>query len=152
VNVTGSQFTGTLSSYCWNHKLENWANNVKTTLASSQFNALDLTHNQLVNTTVTVDATGGVSIEIAACPLRVRPASATPYTAWKCIETAVKLFRRGGNEYGHRIGSNHQKWCRLTGKRDTLKGMTRLRGVRLDALMKNAKPLLLTATNSIEAD
>jgi len=74
-----------------------------------------------------------------------------PYTAWKFIEPAVKLFRRAGNEYGHRIGSNHQKWCRLTGKRDTLKGLTRVRGVRPEALMKNAKPFLLTVANSIEA-
>lgn len=58
-------------------------------------------------------------------------------------------MRRQGNTYGHAIGEQHQTWCRWHGKRDSLKGLTRCVGVRPDAWMRNAKPLLHTAANRL---
>jgi hypothetical protein len=58
-------------------------------------------------------------------------------------------LRRQGNTYGHAIGEQHQTWCRHQGKRDSLKGLTRCMGVRPDAWMRNAKPLLYTGNNDL---
>jgi hypothetical protein len=80
----------------------------------------------------------------------IAPASSSYLSATKFIDESVKLLRRKGNRFGHAIGALYQKWCRLFDKHDSLKGLTRLRGVRTDAATKNAKPLLMSKKNSLD--
>jgi hypothetical protein len=72
-------------------------------------------------------------------------------SGWDFIDSAVKLFRRGGNAYGFAIGAKYQKWCRETKRDDASKGLTRNRGVRENAWAQNAKILLQMSLNDIAA-
>jgi hypothetical protein len=70
--------------------------------------------------------------------------------AWTLIREFTKLFRLYCNAYGHTIGQRWQFWCRLTGRRDTLKGLRRLVGTRPDAGATNARRLLETMVNGLD--
>jgi hypothetical protein len=70
--------------------------------------------------------------------------------AWTLIREFTKLFRLNGNTYGHTIGQRWQFWCRLTGRRDTLKGLRRLVGTRPDAGATNARRMLETKANGLD--
>lgn len=62
----------------------------------------------------------------------------------------MKLLRTKGNQYGYAVGVRYQEWCRWHGKRDTLKGLTRVVGVRPDAWATNAKHVLLSIRNGMD--
>jgi hypothetical protein len=80
------------------------------------------------------------------------PAAGAPISGWELIRETVKLFRTDGNEYERAVGHVYQSWCRWTGKRDRLKGLTRVVGVRPEAWAKMAKVLLLAAEQLIGKD
>ncbi len=72
-------------------------------------------------------------------------------SGWELIRKLVKLLRTKGNQYGYAVGVRYQEWCRWHGKRDALKGLTRVVGVRPDAWARNAKPILLARQHGLDA-
>jgi hypothetical protein len=80
----------------------------------------------------------------------VKAATNVLSAAWTLIREFTKLFRLNGNTYGHTIGQRWQFWCRLTGRRDTMKGLRRLVGTRPDAGATNARRVLETKANGLD--
>jgi hypothetical protein len=80
----------------------------------------------------------------------VKAATNVLSAAWTLIREFTKLFRLNGSTYGHTIGQRWQFWCRLTGRRDTLKGLRRLVGTRPDAGATNARRVLETMANGLD--
>jgi hypothetical protein len=72
-------------------------------------------------------------------------------SGWDLIRKLVKLLLTKGNQYGYAVGVRYQEWCRWHGKRDALKGLTRVVGVRPDARARNAKPILQACQHGLDA-
>ena len=96
-------------------------------------------------TAATASGSGSSATAIATTDAKSKSES-----GWDLIRKLVKLLRTKGNQYGYAVGVRYQEWCRWHGKRDTLKGLTRVVGVRPDAWATNAKHVLLSIRNGLD--
>jgi hypothetical protein len=107
----------------------------------------------IVNTPPAAAAATAAAAAASSAALSPGAADAKPSkheSAWDLIRKLVKLLRTKGNQYGYAVGVRYQEWCRWNGKRDTLKGLTRVVGVRPDAWATNAKHVLLSIRNGMD--
>jgi hypothetical protein len=103
-----------------------------------------------LQTNASATATASPSTAQSTATARASDAKNKSESGWDLIRKLVKLLRTKGNQYGYAVGVRYQEWCRWHGKRDTLKGLTRVVGVRPDAWATNAKHVLLSIRNGLD--